>query len=1847
MPIDLLAAQNNKHEPIDLLEDTQSYAPDMPLIPDKEIEELFKNIQQFAGPEIEKKARDAASIAATFNIPESTAFDMRDSFLQKMDTTSFWDKATGSFKAGWGDVYSSVGGIMKRKGLAAGDDYVDFGERLKRSYIPASDQSEFTYRKLLDPEYYATSVMRSVPFTLSLIPAMVIGAYAMGTAGAAMGLGLFGKTVLGALGGAALSRPIESAFEGQGAYEEAKNKDFTDDDAEIVANQVFWDNMKLTGLDATELATSFLPMGKVAGNTVKRTLGKRILAATGKTSAKVGAVGTMEMMEERYQEKAVMDAIGDPVSLFDFDNPRLNEAGAIGAIFGIGLAGTGSVWTALRDKVIITDNQKVKFLYDKTKKQALADGATVVEADRNALDTIAATPEGKAHIERVVGDLVDLANGSPEKEQAETKTVSDQPFIFGVNEDSNGEVTTFTMADPVSGETFDVPALKSEDKEKMTVIPDMDAVKVKIKELRSVDQTDMEIDKLIQGEEDIDQAVGRLFGETGMEDVPDFEEEARPETVVERVKQINERIGENGSIDLEPLINLGRSIWAEGHTSIEEFTARAKELLSDVWDKVKDLILQAWNVVNNERGSINIGNVTNKPGMANIPPETTRKAEGGENVIYTNASGEPIPSAILQRNSGDLWSKNPEPYYNIVSGSNLEVPIKFKTSDDALKWASDNGFKIVEHRWPNSDSEFWELEHRNTKAKLDEKISDLKNKWDNGIDVYIRYGKIPKNGKSYNAITGTYEQGVSVFKGRLLKNGEILISGDNHVLTASAESLRVGKPYIVEGDVVGLGNDGEPLLSNAKQLTIVQALKKYKSSFPSSTRPSEGQEQTTLYSGVDPTQIIPVLKSLTNNIKEAMPHLEALGLKAYESGKNTFEAWSTEMKSYLGDLWESFKEVMARVWESVKKINEQLGERGSFSTKKEYDVDEVNALLNMASRQDKVLEISETPSYDEVREKAAQMAWENFNELFIAEEEKIMNQLSAENRPKPAKGLKEFIRKETGQIKPKDKMVTEYNALTAAFKKAATNARIAYSTGKKEEIEKAKEQMRWLIKRRKSLKNVRDYFNLTDADFMKVTNRRNPALMDDDEYKRFLSDVEQKAIEQADNRQAKFELMVLVEEKRLKKVDNYRQAMQLPTIGKMTTKQLREFVELLEPFQYDDVFLTKRELETVDKTSLKGIRTWREAREKFMAEVNAARMKAGKKPFDFIGNIKVDEDTVTKINKERKEPFKNINELLKDKKSRNRIIDAANEKLIKEGKSAIEYIDPIHVAWNALEKGDTYLREQDPFFERFVTDIDTALIKSEMDYHDIESKTYLLAKKAEKSRKLGLIEKMIPQDELVFNFLEAPPEDKESILRQMTKEQIDFANFLKKFFADAESYLLSAGVIEQGKSEYITHIRKTFMENMRDTSVRDAILNVFKSYNEDAIVFNILDDTGKILPLEKFIPYSLHRSGELEPTKNVVRAFLTYARVLERKKAFDSIIPKWDIYAQSLTPTKYTPRGLEVDRSLKIFINQWINNKKGRKFNFGGFVKQGESKDLAIRAMRTFTTMLDLGFYVPAQVINIGGEQLTTLVPLGYKNYAKSIGLLRTAKGKRILKKYEFFTERSLWEEFTAPGKEIQERLMTGMFGIFHISNVAANKQFLLGSMTEEEWENETLSPERLTLIKLEMGRFRAIPSFKSVIGSTSVGSSVMQYKRWAIPGTRTMIKDALTMADLLRKKQFGEAVTVQEAREIYRIVGTTMAITTVLALCGSDDDDENYDNTFIGAMKTRAIREVYSLTQGMDPVFWLSWRTGSYLKQLATALDNLLTLEEYETKEGYKGVEQLKKAVTPGVARKLVDKEE
>ncbi len=1005
--------------------------------------------------------------------------------------------------------------------------------------------------------------------------------------------------------------------------------------------------------------------------------------------------------------------------------------------------------------------------------------------------------------------------------------------------------------------------------------------------------------------------------------------------------------------------------------------------------------------------------------------------------------------------------------------------------------------------------------------------------------------------------------------------------------------------------------------------------------------------------------------SLLNNQKGSidLEPLVDIGRSVWLEGKQTFEQFYARMKEIAGDLWDKVKDYVKQAWDIIS------SERGSWSNKpislydavkkaggidpeyiknyhnwsediKQYGLvnltrkggralddlatelqsqgildltpdeyagpgDYLLSELKKESQRKRGLTIDITDLTDEEKaaikeletewhdqglalqdiEERRRTAYEVFQDqgkenrlTKEALEARIEEKLRQLKSVIPTSKVKSVIRRNTGQVSLAD-FVREDTALQAAFTKAAQNARIAFREGNKAGVEEQKQVIRKILDRRKKVRTIRDYFGLSDDDLKKIT-RRNPLLMSDQEFHDFLKDVQEEAVYLVEKAQAKFELMLLIESRRYKKWDNYREAMGLPSIHEMNTRQLGDFYNLLEPYEQDDTFLGKREIETVDKTDLAGIRTWREAREKLAQELNVP----------------------------------------------------------------VQELATVHVGALDSFRWDTALREQNIFYQLLVDDMTKAMMGADMLYHNTESKAYELAKKSEKSQKRSLIEKAIPQDEKIMNFLESPDDIKEMLARDMTPEQLDYAHFMQEYFANALDYLLATKALEKGRENYITHVRKTFLESVKDDGLIQAFKNMWKNYQEDEAVFKILDDdTGKILPLEKFFQFALHRTGYLDPTTNVTKAFLQYARTFERKKMFDAIIPKMDIYAQSLTPETYTATGLETDRTLKKFVYQYVNNKKGRRLSYDGALKQGGKIDVAIRALRTFTSILDLGLSPFVQTATFVGEQVGTAAMLGPVNITKATARIKTEKGRRILKKYEVFTGRSFWEEFTAPGKQITERLTETMFAGFHASMKLANEQFLLGSLTDQEWNSEEISLERLAEMKLEMGRFRPVPETQSLVGSTSVGNAVMQYKTWAVSLTRSIIQDMTTLLSDLKNKGIGEALTTREVKELVRIAGMTSAVLIVGALSEADSDDDS----FIGKLKARAYREGMSLTQGMDPTFWLATpRLLTWLFKTAQALKQIVTLEEYKNKPGLKGVENLKKQVVPRTLR-LIGNEE
>lgn len=83
-------------------------------------------------------------------------------------------------------------------------------------------------------------------------------------------------------------------------------------------------------------------------------------------------------------------------------------------------------------------------------------------------------------------------------------------------------------------------------------------------------------------------------------------------------------------------------------------------------------------------------------------------------------------------------------------------------------------------------------------------------------DIYIRFGTLPKGGRSRNWASGEYERGVSVYRAHYNINTGTYQPFGALPGAEIAHLLRGSKIWLVTGDKVGTGSDGEPLLSNIK-----------------------------------------------------------------------------------------------------------------------------------------------------------------------------------------------------------------------------------------------------------------------------------------------------------------------------------------------------------------------------------------------------------------------------------------------------------------------------------------------------------------------------------------------------------------------------------------------------------------------------------------------------------------------------------------------------------------------------------------------------------------------------------------------------------------------------------------------------------------------------------------------------------------------------------------------------------------------------------------------------------------------------------------------------------------------
>lgn len=741
--------------------------------------------------------------------------------------------------------------------------------------------------------------------------------------------------------------------------------------------------------------------------------------------------------------------------------------------------------------------------------------------------------------------------------------------------------------------------------------------------------------------------------------------------------------------------------------------------------------------------------------------------------------------------------------------------------------------------------------------------------------------------------------------------------------------------------------------------------------------------------------------------------------------------------------------------------------------------------------------------------------------------------------------------------------------------------------------------------RRGRINVLKEVYNLTDGEMTKVRGNEDPRFMERDEFETYLEAIEKKAEDiQSKNRERTI-INAIIKEKDLKNTENLREAMQLPTLEKMNLDQLQLYSTILNKFKEGDEFLSKRTLEVIDRTALKGARTTRQVRTFLAQEI---KRTTGKE----VNQMDLDNLTA----------------------------------------GAFDYL-----------RYDTALAESKPFFGFMVNRVQTHIMGGEANFLRLQDRVDELAKRANDSRRRTLGQKIkrafIPTNRDIIRYLEARGTEKEMYGKALTPDEKVYADFIRNYYNNAYNYLSYINELHGSRyiDAYFTHIKKGFLEKWSDDGFVDAIRNLWVAQKEDMAVANIIDsNTGQILPKSKFFQFVLKRTGEGEVSQNVTRVFLQYAKLFERKRMLDKMIPELDIYTNSLAPKELTPRGLEMNRTFKEFVNNYLNTKRGRKFNFGGIIKQNGPMDIALRIGNTAVSLRDLGWNIGSAMVNMVGEQFANYQMLGVKGeflgwkrrlWDTGLKRLKDPAYAGILKQAEPFTGRNMWTELMEVDKPVGERAMTALFGALSQGSVEANKIFLLANLTKQELKAGKISAERMAQLRLEAGRYRDMGrDVKSIVGSTSAGGTGTKYKGWAIPILRTNIKNILEIASMLKKGNLKGAAKAKQTHELIRAIQATAAVIFV----GSAIMSEEKDDSFLGRLKAGLYKNALTILGGTDPTLFVSTpRLYSFIQDFVKNIKSIVLLEEYQQDGKYgdkgdlKGIGGLKQQFTPAFLRQFI----
>lgn len=528
----------------------------------------------------------------------------------------------------------------------------------------------------------------------------------------------------------------------------------------------------------------------------------------------------------------------------------------ITALSTLGLSGmTHSVNKAIAKSL---PDGEIKETFNGAKNDSLEKGATPQEAMKAGIDAVNTIPEGKAFVEKKVEDI------RQEFQQIISETQTDET-------DLDTEIDRIFTDEQSFNDFFDnMPS-----------------------ELRA--------DALLEGEQ------GESIGEA----IQTQQEEAIvPErSILDNLKQINDMIGEKGSIDLEPLIDIGRTVWHEGKQTYEEFVTRIKEIAGDIWDKIEPHIKTVWNTLANERGNVKISSMPLNEGPGKSTKTNPTQPEGGKEVYHgTKEKFSQLDIDYIERNTTGIGftftdSKSIAEAYAKDKGGDVIVTKRIDPSAKFFDFSKP--LKGNESEVKRATSAWWENYEGDDYVAVEDIVNEA-----------IRKSKTDQwYGNDEFGSPGTVGRAIAVVRNDLEDAGYLDTPRAAQDLTDSIKQMGYdGVHYRTSfSNQRSIGSEhGDYEAWTVYDLSKVTDL-------PNPSRsPGAGEQKD-------------IVASIKNTLNEKgsvdlTPIIE-LGHTIWNEGAQSLESFTTRAKELLGEAWDKVKNLVKQAWDILN------SERGSFSTK--------------------------------------------------------------------------------------------------------------------------------------------------------------------------------------------------------------------------------------------------------------------------------------------------------------------------------------------------------------------------------------------------------------------------------------------------------------------------------------------------------------------------------------------------------------------------------------------------------------------------------------------------------------------------------------------------------------------------------------------------------------------------------------------------------------------------------------------------------------------------------------------------------------------------------------------------